>query len=312
MTTSDFTTTVMVDATPEKVFGAVTNVRGWWSENIEGNTARLNDQFTYRFEDVHAATMRLVEVLPNEKVVWEVLENHFNFTADETEWTGTKIVFDIARQGDKTALRFTHVGLTTEFECFDVCRQGWSNYIDKSLRNLIVNGKGEPNPREGRNNYESGVQDRTNSAGKKPGGLHITAVVKADPATVFAAINNVQGWWTKNVEGKTHALNDEFSVRFGDVHFSRQKLAEFIPNKKVVWLVTESNLNFIADKREWTGTRIVFDITPAGNTTRLDFTHIGLQPQVECYEACSTAWQEYIVDSLVKLIEEGKGAPAGE
>ena len=41
MTTSDFTTALVVDQTPNEVFNAITNVRGWWSEEIEGGTANL-------------------------------------------------------------------------------------------------------------------------------------------------------------------------------------------------------------------------------------------------------------------------------
>jgi hypothetical protein len=89
--------------------------------------------------------MKIIELVPGKKVVWEVLENYFKFTKDKSEWTGTKIIFDISTQGNKTQIRFTHLGLVPEYECFEVCRDGWSNYINNSLRNLISTGKGQPN-----------------------------------------------------------------------------------------------------------------------------------------------------------------------
>ncbi|MCW3466418.1 SRPBCC domain-containing protein [Chitinophaga nivalis] len=148
MVNQDFTTTYLVDQTPEEVFHAINNVRGWWSENIEGGTTQLHDEFTYAYQDVHICTMKLVEVVPYEKVVWEVLKNYFNFTKHANEWTGDKVSFEIFRQDDKTGIRFTHWGLVPEYECYEACFNGWSKYINNSLRNLIVTGKGEPNPKE--------------------------------------------------------------------------------------------------------------------------------------------------------------------
>lgn len=134
-------------------------------------------------------------------------------------------------------------------------------------------------------------------------------VVNKSPEQVFDAVNNVTAWWTENLTGKSQKMNDEFDVHFGDVHYSRQKLIEVIPGKKVVWLITDSRLNFIKDKSEWTNTKISFDITPQGDKTELRFTQWGLTPEVECYNACSGAWGDYINNSLRHLINTGKGNP---
>lgn len=149
MKTADFTTTILVDQTPKATFDAINNVRGWWSEEIEGNTDKLHDVFLYHYKDIHVCKMKLIEVVPDKKVVWHVLDNHFSFTKDKTEWIDTKISFEISEKDNKTQLLFTHVGLVPEYECYDVCHDGWSNYINNSLRNLILTGKGQPNPKEG-------------------------------------------------------------------------------------------------------------------------------------------------------------------
>jgi uncharacterized protein YndB with AHSA1/START domain len=154
MNSQSFTTTLLVDQTPQKVFEAINHVRGWWSEEVEGRTEELNDVFHYRYKDVHQCTIELVEVVPNKKIVWLVLDNHFSFTKDKREWINTKIRFDILEQGNQTQLRFTHIGLVPQHECFEACQQGWTNYINGSLKNLITKGKGQPNPKEGGFNEE--------------------------------------------------------------------------------------------------------------------------------------------------------------
>lgn len=145
MATKDFTTTILVDNTPEEVFNAINNVRGWWSEEIEGSTDTLNSEFDYHYEDVHRCKIRIIELVPNKKIVWSVLDNYFKFTKDKSEWKGTKIIFDIAKKDNKTEMRFTHEGLVPAYECYEICRDAWTGYIQKSLQNFITTGKGQPN-----------------------------------------------------------------------------------------------------------------------------------------------------------------------
>lgn len=139
--------------------------------------------------------------------------------------------------------------------------------------------------------------------------LHFTYQVDQSATEVFNAITNVSKWWTENLQGHSAALNDEFTVQFDDMHVSTQRLIEVIPNKKIVWLVTDSRLSWILQKDEWTGTKVVFEISNQGNKTQIEFTHIGLLPEVECYDGCADAWNQYVCASLFKLITTGKGQP---
>lgn len=140
-----FTTTLTVDQSPDQVYEAINNVRGWWSEDIDGSTDTAGRAFTYRNEPTHRCTIRVTELIPGAKVAWLVEDNVFGFTQDQSEWKGTQVHFDIARNGDKTELRFTHVGLVARYECFEVCSRAWDFYIHTSLRALIRTGHGLPN-----------------------------------------------------------------------------------------------------------------------------------------------------------------------
>jgi hypothetical protein len=152
----DFTTTFSVEQTPEEAFEAITNVRGWWSGEIEGPTDELGGEFTYRYQQLHFSKQQVTELVPGQRVVWLVLDSHLDFVEDKREWNGTRVIFDIARKGDKTEVRFSHAGLVPAHECYGACSSAWSSYIHGSLRSLITKGKGQPNPSESTRKQEKG------------------------------------------------------------------------------------------------------------------------------------------------------------
>jgi hypothetical protein len=148
MNNKNYTTAFTVDRSPAEVFAAVTNVRGWWSGEIDGRTDEVGTEFTYSYQDLHRSTQKIMELVPGKKVAWHVLDANINFVKDKKEWNGTDIVFQIAKNGDKTELRFTHFGLAPSIECYGKCSGAWGYYINESLRSLITTGKGNPNGNE--------------------------------------------------------------------------------------------------------------------------------------------------------------------
>ncbi|HVM32607.1 MAG TPA: SRPBCC domain-containing protein [bacterium] len=140
----DFTTAFTVDQSPQEVFAAIQNVRGWWSQALEGRSAKKGDEFIFRYPGLHYSKQRLTQVIPGRKMVWLVLDARLTFVENQGEWKGTRVVFEVAPRGKKTEVRFTHRGLGPALDCFDACSKGWTYYIQESLRDLITTGRGKP------------------------------------------------------------------------------------------------------------------------------------------------------------------------
>ena len=132
-----------------------------------------------------------------------------------------------------------------------------------------------------------------------------TIEVAKSPQEVFNCITkDIAKWWGgKDLEGSSKKLNDEFVIHHPNAHYSKQKIIEVLPGKKVVWLVTESTLHWLQkDKHEWANTKMIFEISTKGNKTILRFTHEGLLPDKECFVRCSEGWCKVINEWLFNFI----------
>jgi hypothetical protein len=138
--------------------------------------------------------------------------------------------------------------------------------------------------------------------------FNATLLVDQTPEEVLAAINNIRGWWSEDIEGNTDKLDHEFMYRDKHLH-AKMKITELIPGKKVVWHVLQSQMDDIEKGTEWNDTKLVFEITKKDDKTKIQFTHLGLTPELDCYTVCSKAWSFYITSSLKRLITTSKGEP---
>jgi uncharacterized protein YndB with AHSA1/START domain len=143
---TDITHSFTVEQTPQAVFDAITNVRGWWG-NVVGDTDRLGAEWVYFVPDIHFTKFRTSELVAGELVEWTCLDSYLSFPEDKHEWTGTTVRFEISQPdgpGGVTRVVFTHVGITPEVECHDVCQTAWAQYVLGSLRDLVLAGAGRP------------------------------------------------------------------------------------------------------------------------------------------------------------------------
>jgi hypothetical protein len=137
---------------------------------------------------------------------------------------------------------------------------------------------------------------------------HCSIAANITPKQAYANIANVGAWWTKSFKGKALHVGDTFTVQFGETRVDFE-ITEAVADKKISWKVTDCNLHWLNDKKEWKDTEIVWEISSTNDHTKIDMTHVGLKPGIECYESCRKGWNQYVSDSLFKLVTSGVGKP---
>jgi hypothetical protein len=275
---ANYTVEIEVARSLNYVFDHVIDVSKWWPEEFDGESIRLNSEFVFTTGDSHYSKNKVVEFVPDKKVAWLTTESKRN--TDDFDWTGTKFIFEFAPKRDNTLVRFTYDGVVFENE-YDRLVQICDMTIKEMLYNFVINGN---------KNF-------------------IVAIgLAGSTRDVFKAItDDVAKWWGgKDLGGRSTKLNDEFIIDHPGYHYSKQKLVEVVPDKRIVWLVEESHLHWLKkDPHEWTGTKMVFEIAGEAGITTLHFTHEGLIPEKECYQLCSQGWNTVIKDYLFNFIMSG-------
>lgn len=299
----DFITSITVEATPQQVFEAINKVREWWSENIEGPTDILNAEFSYHYQDVHRCKIKIVEMEPSRRVVWHVLDNYFKFTDDETEWKDTFIRFEIIEKEGETVLKFTHEGLVPAYECYQVCHDAWTHYIQDSLKSLIVTGKGKATPKEQPESFENSTEKVSDETTKS---IYHRLLIVAPVEKVYEAITTQEGlagWWTPETTAKAE-VGSMLRFGFGPDYFKNMEVTDLKPYSLVKWQCIQAF-------EDWIGTTLTFELEPHQKGTVLLFHHDGWKSYTSEFASCSFDWALFF-RSLKFLCETGKGFPYPE
>ena len=138
MNKNNYTTSFIVDQSPDEVFNAICDVKAWWSGEIHGTSDHLGAEFIYKFKEFHKTTQKVTEFIPGKRLVWHVTDGTLNFLENKNEWVGTDIVFDIEVVDGKTQLTFTHIGVTPTSECYEACSDGWDKFVNGNLKQFIL------------------------------------------------------------------------------------------------------------------------------------------------------------------------------
>ena len=133
----------------------------------------------------------------------------------------------------------------------------------------------------------------------------ITAKIGA--ADAIKKIGHVPEWWGITYSGDSRKQNDKFVIKMGGESFFDVTVAELIPGKKVVWLVTDCYMPWYDDKKEWANTKLIFDLSENNGETTVRFTHEGLTPDIACYNDCRKGWTHWIQTSLFSYLTTGEG-----
>jgi uncharacterized protein YndB with AHSA1/START domain len=265
--------TIEIKKTPENVFDHLIQFTKWWPEEYVGGEIKQNTEFVFKSEGGHYSKNKVIEFAPNKKLVWITTESKRE--ADDFDWTGTKMIFELSPEGNNTLLHFTYDGVVLETE-----QDRLAQICDFCIKDRFYNF----------------IESFTT-----------TIEVAKSPQYVFKCLTtDVALWWGgKDFSGKSAHLGDEFIINHPGAHYSKQKLIEVLPNKKIVWHVTESALSWLKNKEDWKDTRMIFEIKGNDANTILKFTHEGLSPGKESYATCSEGWSKVITEWLYKFIMEG-------
>ena len=138
---------LLLSASPAAVYQALTTqqgLRNWWTETCEISNA-IGGRSSFHFTRSRKV-MQIESLVPDRELRWRCVEAHIEMPElrHKDEWVGMHIIFKLSPQdGGRTWLDFEHVGLTPAVQCFDVCRDGWNQFLG-SLQSLVETGQGKP------------------------------------------------------------------------------------------------------------------------------------------------------------------------
>lgn len=126
--------------------------------------------------------------------------------------------------------------------------------------------------------------------------------IGAHALDALTSLAGLDGWWSPVTGSGTAGGELRLNHRHPEPLVIHVDVAE--RPRSVAWTVLDYPLN-----PEWSGTRITFELSPGqGGGTTLQFLHLGLTADLECYDHCARGW-EHFLPSLRDYVETGTGSP---
>jgi uncharacterized protein (TIGR02246 family) len=142
-----YSSEIELAAPQSTVYAALTTQQGiqnWWTKTCEVGPA-IGSQVIVKFGTTFKV-MRIESLLPDREVRWKVTEAHLDAPGltRTDEWIGSTITFQLVRESDfVTRLSMEHRGLTPQVECYEICSNGWKQFL-ASLKSYVESGRGTP------------------------------------------------------------------------------------------------------------------------------------------------------------------------
>jgi len=124
------------------VYSALTTregLSGWWTNDTQGE-AKVGGVIRLRFGDRGFIDVKVLELDPARRVLWEVVDG-------PKEWIGTEVIWELKQEDDYVIILFTHQGWTEPAEFMHHCSTKWAVFL-MSLKSRLETGKGAPWPND--------------------------------------------------------------------------------------------------------------------------------------------------------------------
>ena len=113
--------------------------------------------------------------------------------------------------------------------------------------------------------------------------------IKASPARVFEMFTTPHGldaWWTERSSGQP-TEGAEYELWFGPEYDWRARVTRCVPD-------VEFELQMTRADADWTGTRVGVRLESRGDTTRVQFRHVGWPDANAHYRTSCHCWALYL------------------
>lgn len=123
---------------------------------------------------------------------------------------------------------------------------------------------------------------------------------------IYRAITlEMSNWWA-DMSSPFRKIGDTAKTDFGVESYWVFKAVTLKDSNLVELECCESHMvsDGLQNPKEWLGTVLRYEITEeSASSTQVTFTHIGLKPEIECYEICKKGWDHYFLVSFKNYLD---------
>lgn len=129
----------------EEIYEALSTTEGlsrWWTSDVRGDDQQGKELEFYFGGDQPGAIMRVAQLVPGERVVWECVDG-------PSDWIGTTLTFELypgpATERHETVVKFAHAGWREPVEFMYHCSTRWAQFL-VGLKTGLEGGTWQPYP----------------------------------------------------------------------------------------------------------------------------------------------------------------------